>query len=157
MMESYIIQQMQSWQNFDNIYNEFSCESRNVRLGLATNEFNPFENMNIAYNIWQVILFSYNLPPWMYMKESYPFITLLIPGLKGPDIDVYMRLLIDELKNIWESGVDTDASMKEIFQMQEALTWTINDFSTYGNVFVWSTIEKLACPCCNKNICYYQL
>ncbi|XP_039138843.1 uncharacterized protein LOC120276184 [Dioscorea cayenensis subsp. rotundata] len=150
----------ESWRNFDNIYNHFTCDPRNVRLGLATDGFNPFGNMNIAYNIWPVILFPYNLPPWMCMKESYSFVTLLIPGPRGPgnDIDVYMRPLIDELKILWESGVDTyDASMKENFQMRSALMWTINDFPAYGYVSGWSTQGKLACPCCNNKTCHYHL
>ena len=62
--------------------------------------FNPFRNMNIGNSTWLVPLFPYNFPLWMCMKEPYIFITLLIPGPKGPgnDIDVYLRPLIDELK-----------------------------------------------------------
>ena len=149
-----------SWRNFDNIYNEFALEPPNVRFGLATNEFNLFGNMNISYSISPIILFPYNLPPWMCIKESYSFVNLLIPGLKGPghDIDVYIRPLIDELKILWQLRVDTyDASTKENFQMKAALMWTINNFLAYSYVSGWSTQGKLACPCCNKKTCYYHL
>ena len=44
--------------------------------------------------------------------------SLLIPGSKGPgnDIDIFLRPLIDELKELWEDGVCTyDASTNENF------------------------------------------
>ena len=42
-------------------------------------------------------------------------ISLLIPGPQEPgkDIDVYLRPLIDELKELWSDGVETfDASTR---------------------------------------------
>ena len=57
----------------------------------------------------------YNLPPWMCMKQIYTMMSLLIPGptkLRN-DIDVYMRLLIEELKDLWVNSVETyDISKK---------------------------------------------
>nr|GEX07497.1 hypothetical protein [Tanacetum cinerariifolium] len=46
---------------------------------------------------------TYNLPPWLCMKESSFMLTLLIHGPKSPskDIDVYLRPLIDDLKVLW--------------------------------------------------------
>ena len=43
------------------------------------------------------------------MKKPYSLMSLLIPGLEGPrnDIDVFLRLLIDELKNYGRCGVYT--------------------------------------------------
>ena len=78
----------------------------------------------------------------------------LIPGPKAPgnDIDVYLQPLIDELKELWDNGVQTyDASMKEMFQLYVSILWTINDFPAYGNLSGWSTKGKFACPCCNKD------
>ncbi|GJU39727.1 pyruvate kinase [Tanacetum coccineum] len=68
--------------------------------GLAADGFNPFGNLSQAYNMWPVILTTYNLPPCYCMKESSFMLTLLIPGPKSPgkDIDVYLRPLIDDLK-----------------------------------------------------------
>ncbi|GJS31282.1 hypothetical protein Tco_0491902 [Tanacetum coccineum] len=83
---------------------------RNVRLGLAADGFNPFGNLSQAYSMWPVILTTYNLPPWLCMKESSFMLTLLIPGPKSPgkDIDVYLRPLIDDLKVLWAlKGVET--------------------------------------------------
>ncbi|GJY72566.1 hypothetical protein Tco_0476269 [Tanacetum coccineum] len=70
--------------------------------GLAVDGFNLFGNLSQSYSMWPVILTTYNLPPWLCMKESSFMLTLLIPGPKSPgkDIDVYMRLLIDDLKDL---------------------------------------------------------
>ena len=80
--------------------------------------------------------------------------SLLIPGRNSPrkDIDVYLRPLIDELKDLWEIGVRTfDSYKKEYFQMHASLLWTINDFPAYGDLSGWSTKGYLACPVCNDD------
>ena len=45
-------------------------------------------------------------------------LSLLIPGPHQPgnEIDIYLKPLVDELKELWEKGVETyDASNKEHF------------------------------------------
>lgn len=69
----------EEWKNFDQNYPLFTQEPRNVRLGLATDGFNPFGNMSNSYSLWLVILMPYNLPPWMCMKEPFFMVSLLIP------------------------------------------------------------------------------
>ncbi|GKA10964.1 CACTA transposable element [Tanacetum coccineum] len=107
-------------------------EPRNVRLGLAADGFNPFGNLSHSYSMWPVILTTYNLPPWLCMKESSFMLTLLIPGPKSPgkDIDVYLRPLIDDLKVLWaKPGVETiDVATGLKFNMRAMVLWTINDF-----------------------------
>ncbi|XP_020270701.1 uncharacterized protein LOC109845856 [Asparagus officinalis] len=85
----------EEWKEFDLIRPEFAQEIRNVRLGLASDGFNPFGNMSNAYSMWPVILMPYNLPPWLCMKESFFMMSLLIPGPHAPgnDIDVFLRPL----------------------------------------------------------------
>ena len=63
--------------------------------------------------------------------------SLLIPGPQSPgrEIDVFLRPLIEELKELWFDGVSTfDFSTRQFFQMRAALLWTINDFPTYENL-----------------------
>ncbi|GJZ24563.1 RNA-directed DNA polymerase, eukaryota [Tanacetum coccineum] len=59
--------------------------------------------------MWPVILTTYNLPPWLFMNESSFVLTLLIPGPKSPgkDIDVYLRPLIDDLKDLWAKPAES--------------------------------------------------
>ena len=94
---------------------KYSLESRNVRLELATNRFNPFGNMNINYSIWIIILMIYNLPPGLCMQESYMMMSLLTEGSIGPkhNIDVYLQPLIEELNILLSLEISTwDASTK---------------------------------------------
>lgn len=58
----------EAWKIFDSKYPEFTKDSHNVRLGLASDRFNPFGTMRSVYSTWPVILMSYNLPSWMCMK-----------------------------------------------------------------------------------------
>ncbi|XP_042950146.1 uncharacterized protein LOC122282038 [Carya illinoinensis] len=144
----------ESWKTFDKDHSWFAGDARNVRLGLASDGFNPFNNLAKPYSIWPVILVLYNLPPWSCMKDQFFMTSLLIPGPKSPgnDIDVYLQPLVDELVELWEHGVPTyDASTKGTFTLHAALMWTINDFPAYGNLSGWSTKGKLACPSCNAN------
>ncbi|XP_022149986.1 uncharacterized protein LOC111018268 [Momordica charantia] len=131
----------EAWKEFDKQYSWFARDSRNVRLTLVTDGFNPFGNMNVSYSTWPVILIPYNLPPWKCMKESFWFMSLLIPGPKAPgkDIDVYLQPLINELKELWSTGVDTyDVCSSQNFRLHAALMWTINDFPAYGDLSGWS-------------------
>lgn len=58
-----------AWNTLDDLHPHFASETRNVRLGLANDDFNPFRNSQ--HSTWPVILTVYNLPPWMCMKQSY--------------------------------------------------------------------------------------
>ena len=54
-----------------------------------------------------MVVTPYNLLPKKCMKDSYLFLTCIIPG---PDnskakIDVYLQPLIDELNELWCDGV----------------------------------------------------
>jgi len=134
------------------MHQEFAKNSRNLRLGLASDGFNPFRTMSISHSTWPVMSMVYNLPPWMCMKSEYLILSLLIPGPRSPgnDIDIYLQPLIEELKELWEFGVETyDASRNQTFQMRAALLWTINDFPAYAMLSGWSTKGKLAYPCSN--------
>ncbi|XP_071694922.1 uncharacterized protein [Rutidosis leptorrhynchoides] len=100
-----------AWQTFDHKYREFAKESHNVRLGLASDGFNPFGNMR--------------------------------PSALGNNIDVYLKPLVDELKLLWDHGVETyDSSTNSNFQMRAGMVWTISDFPAYANLSGWSTKES---------------
>ncbi|GJZ28808.1 hypothetical protein Tco_0573455 [Tanacetum coccineum] len=144
-----------AWKNFDTKYPDFAKEPRNVRLGLAADGFNPFGNLSQAYSMWPVILTTYNLPPWLCMKESSFMLTLLIPGPKSPgkDIDVYLRPLIEDLKVLWDrKGVETiDVASGQKFNMRAMVLWTINDFPARSSLSGWSGQGYKACPTCNED------
>ncbi|XP_049381430.1 uncharacterized protein LOC125846002 [Solanum stenotomum] len=143
-----------AWKSFDELHPSFALDPRNVRLGLASDGFQPFRNSKTSHSIWPVVLIPYNLPPWLCMKQENFILSMIIPGPNGPGdaIDTYLQPLIEELKELWEVGIETyDASTKQNFKLHASLLWTINDFPAYGNLSGWSTKGKLACPCCKKD------
>ncbi|XP_019260867.1 PREDICTED: uncharacterized protein LOC109238842 [Nicotiana attenuata] len=107
---------------FDSLHPDFSRDPQNVRLGLSSDGFNPFQTMSISHS----------------------------PSSPGNDIDVYLRPLIEELKELWETGIDTfDAETNQTFRMRAALLWTVSDFPALAMLSGWSTKGRLACPTCN--------
>ena len=141
----------QAWKSFDDLHPDFSFDSRNVRLGLTSDGFNPFGNMSTSYSTWPVMLVPYNLPPWMCMKQSSFILSLVISGPKslGMDIDVYLQPLIEELQELWNVGVRTfDVSKRKYFMMRAQLMWMISDFPAYADLLGWPTRGVKACPYC---------
>ncbi|RVW40155.1 hypothetical protein CK203_086193 [Vitis vinifera] len=57
------------------------------------------------------------------------------PRQPGNDIDIYLAPLIEDLKTLWEVGVQAyDAHQREFFTLRAVLLWTISDFPAYGNL-----------------------
>ncbi|GLT25938.1 hypothetical protein SLA2020_010360 [Shorea laevis] len=149
-----------AWKSFDKLYGAFVVEPHNVRLGLASDGFQPFSSLRRPYSIWPVVLIRYNMEPWVCMKPSNFLLLMIIPSLEGPGdtIDVYLQPLIDELKDLGELGVTAfDASTGENFQLHAALLWTISDLPALGILSRYSTKGNLACPIWNKDTCSIRL
>ena len=51
-----------AWQDFDKKYKKIAEDARNMRLGIATDGFNPFGNFNTSYSMWPVFVVPYNFP-----------------------------------------------------------------------------------------------
>ncbi|XP_073132800.1 uncharacterized protein [Henckelia pumila] len=69
----------------------------------------------------------------------------------GNDIDVYLAPLIDDLKFLWDTGVEAyDAYRQETFSLRAFLLWTINDFPAYGNMSGCIVKGYHACPICGE-------
>jgi len=94
---------------------EFGPESRNLRLGLATDYINPYGNLSSKHSSWPVLLMINNLPPLLCIKRKYMMLstTIFRPRQLGNDIDVYLKHLIDDLKFLWEEGVNVFSSYSE--------------------------------------------
>lgn len=148
----------EAWKHFNTTYSDFAAEPRNVRLGLCTDELTPYTRSRGKYSCWPILLTPYNLPPSMCMKKPYMFLSLIVPGPKNPkeNMDIYMQPLIDELKQLWETGVVTyDISKKQNFNLRAALLWTISDFLAYDMLSGWSTSGNKPCPyCMDKGKCF---
>ncbi|KAL9459648.1 hypothetical protein AB3S75_002951 [Citrus x aurantiifolia] len=126
-----------AWKLIDHLWPDFGAEPRNLRLALSADGINPYNSLSSRYSCWPVIVVTYNFPPWLCMKRKFMMLTLLISGPKHPgnDIDVYLAPLIDDLKILWEVGIEAyDAYRQESFTLKAILMWTINDFPAYGNL-----------------------
>ena len=101
-----------SWELVNEKSSLFSNEQCNLRLGHSIDGFNPFSNLSTKYSVGLVILVMYNLSTWLYMKLENILLTLLIPSFKQPgyDMDVYLKLFIENLKTLWNDGIDVNNS-----------------------------------------------
>ena len=72
------------------------------------------------------------------MKRKYIHMSMLIQGPKQPgtDINLYLKLLKDELHTLWEEGVVNtwDALAEEYFPMRAVLLCTVHNLPGYGYV-----------------------
>jgi len=116
--------------------------------------------MSSTHSTGQVMLTIYNLPPWLCMKRKLLMMSLLISGPRQSknDIDVYLTPIIEDLKIMWEEGVEVfDAYHQEFFTLRVILLWTINIFSAYSNLSVYIMKGHKACSICAENTFSDQL
>ncbi|XP_006601584.1 uncharacterized protein [Glycine max] len=139
------------WKTIDHLYPEFGYEPRNLRLALASDGMNPYGSLSSNHSSWPILLMIYNLPPWLCILREYIILCMMIAGPRKPgnDIDVYLMPLIEDLKQLWEEGVDVwDANMQQTFRLRTMVFCTINDFPAYGNLSGYSVKGHHACPIC---------
>ncbi|RVW67500.1 hypothetical protein CK203_063103 [Vitis vinifera] len=75
----------------------------------------------------------------------------LSPRQPGNDIDIYLAPLIEDLKTLWEVGVQAyDAHQREFFTLRAVLLWTISDFPAYGNLSGCTVKGYFGCPICGE-------
>ncbi|KAL6532724.1 hypothetical protein OROGR_013684 [Orobanche gracilis] len=143
------------WKTFDNTYQDFGKEPRNIHLTLSTDGMNPYKLQNNSHSTWPVILIIYNLALWLSMKRKYMMMSILIsdPTQPGNDIDVYLAPLIEDLKLLWEEGIEVrDEYRKYQFRLKAMLFGTISDFPAYGNLSGYSVKGYDAYPWCGEEI-----
>jgi hypothetical protein len=94
----------EAWQPLDHFDPKFTSDPRSVCLGLSTDGFQPYSSDRTSYSCQPVFTIPYNLPPNKCLKEGFIFLTLVILGFKEPkkQINRFLRLLIEELKELWQ-------------------------------------------------------
>ena len=142
-----------SWKLIDHRWEDFGGEPRNLRLAISADGINPHSSLRSRHSCWPVIMIIYNLPPWLCMKRKFMLLSLLISGPRQPgnDIDVYLAPLIEDLKLLWEVGIEAlDAYKQEFFTLKAVLLWTISDFPAYDNLSGCTIKWYFACPICGE-------
>jgi len=149
----------EAWQDFDLEYLDFAKDPRNLRLGLATDGFNPFSEKNTKYSMWPVLVVPYNLAPWECMEESNFMMALLIPGPKSPrkDFDVFLEPLIEDLLELWKGVRTYDANTRQTFSLRAAVLWCIHDYPALSTLSGRTTKGYFACTHCDKHPLSYSL
>ena len=66
-----------AWKTFDFRNRDFAEETRNIRLGLTSDGFNPFRSLNVHYSTWPAVLIPYNFPP-LDVYEARIFFSFVI-------------------------------------------------------------------------------
>jgi hypothetical protein len=108
-----------AWKALDIFDPEFARDARNVRIRLMTDGFTPFSDNATSYSCWPVFAIPYNLPHSLCMKYEFTFLCLIIPGLDhlGPKLNVMLKPLIDELKELWNGFKAFDSHKKQKFTL----------------------------------------
>jgi hypothetical protein len=116
---------VEAWQALDQLDPEFAWDLRSVCLGLSIDGFQPYTSDSTAYSCWPVVVMPYNLPPNKCLKVGFIFLALVIPGPKEPKkkMNIFFRLLMDGLKELWQ-GVDAyDSHLKCRFNLRATYLW----------------------------------
>ncbi|KAK3204487.1 hypothetical protein Dsin_018533 [Dipteronia sinensis] len=121
-----------AWSEINRKWPSFASDPLNIRFGIATDGFNPFQDLISRYSCGPVILVVNNFPPLLCMSKESLMLTLLILGPKQPgnDIDIYLVPLIEDLKDPWTIGID--AYSESTFNLKAILMWTIMIFQHMG-------------------------
>jgi hypothetical protein len=149
----------EAWKVLDRFDPDFASDARNVRIGLATDGFDPFSNNSSPYSCWPVFAIPYNLPPSLCMKYEFMFLCLIVPGPDhpGPQINVMLQPLIEELKQLWIGVEAYDYYKKQKFNLRAAYLWSVHDFKAYGIFAGWSVNGLLTCPICGSDTDCFRL
>jgi hypothetical protein len=82
-------------------------------------------------------------------------LSLIIPSpqsITGEHFDVYLEPMLDELKMLWEVGIDVQnvrqSNGESTFRLGAILLWMIHDLPAYEIVVDCTTKGYQGCPCC---------
>jgi hypothetical protein len=138
----------------DRFDTDFASDARNVRFRLVTDGFDPFSTNSTLYSCWPIFVMPYNLAPSLCMKFEFMFLCLTIPSSEalGPQINVMLKPLIEELKQLWIGVEAYDCYKKQKFNLRAAYLWSVHDFKAYDIFASWSVHRELTCPICGSDI-----
>jgi hypothetical protein len=148
-----------AWKVLDNFDPEFAQDARNIRIGLATGGFTPSGDNTTSYSCWHVFAIPYNLPHSLCVKYEFIFLCLIIPGPDhpGPKLNVMLKPLINELKELWNEVESYDSHKKQKFTLWATYLWSIHDFMAYNIFAGWSVHGRLTCPICHTDTDCFRL
>jgi hypothetical protein len=144
-----------TWKHIDtNVDVPFGQGERNLRMGMALDGINPFPHTHTTHSTWPVIMFLYNLPPYMVTKKFFVQLCILISGKSSPtngNIDVFLWPLLEESKELW-NGVIAQDFLNPLgechFLLRRILMWVFSDYPAYGLISGLCTHGHKGCTVC---------
>ena len=96
----------------------------------------------------------------IHAKCFFVIPVILIPGkhsLNGGNINVYMKPVIDQLKQLWWPGVlandhNIPPELTRRFKLRGCLMWTINDWPGFGLISGMVHVGYAGCPPCGPAV-----
>jgi hypothetical protein len=82
----------EAWKALDEFDEDFTRDAWNMRIGLVTDEFSPYNMRVVSHSCWPIFAITYNLPPALCMKYEYMFLCLIIPGPDHPGTNINVML-----------------------------------------------------------------
>jgi hypothetical protein len=142
----------EAWKALDDFDPDFTRDAWNVRIRLATDGFSLYNTSASSCSCWPAFAIPYNLPPALCMKYEYIYLCLIIPGPDHPGscINVMLKPLIKELKQLWQGVEAYDYDQKQKFNLRVAYLWSVHDFKAYNVFSGWRCNGLLTCPICMK-------
>jgi hypothetical protein len=115
---------IEAWKALDDFNPNFTSDVRNVHIGLATDGFTLYNMSASLYSCFPVFAILYNLPPALCMKYEYMFLCLIIPepDHPRPSINVMLKPLIEELKQLWQGVEAYDYDQKKKIQPSSCIS-----------------------------------
>jgi hypothetical protein len=112
--------------------------------------FQPYSSDSTVYTCWPVFVMLYNLPPNKCLKEGFTFLALVIPGPKETkkQMNIFLRLLMEEMKELWQEIDAYDNHLKYRFNLRAAYLWSIYDYLAYDKFVGWYVYGQLNCLIC---------
>jgi hypothetical protein len=101
----------------------------------------------------------YNLPPDKCLKEEFIFLALVILSPKEPkkQMNIFLQLLFEELKNLWSEVDAYDSHLKCRFNLRAVYLWSIHDYLRYDKFVSCCVHGRLNCPICMDDSDAYRL
>lgn len=121
-----------AWQRIEKQRLECEKKPQHLCLGLVMDAVNPFWLWCTTWSAWLVFLVDYRIPPWLPSKKWHLFLSLLIAiKYKAEHMDIYLPLVVDELKFFWEVINIQNVSRHKVhrpLELRKILLWTMHDF-----------------------------
>jgi hypothetical protein len=119
---------------------KFKDEVGILRLNIGMDGVNPHSLQNTKYCVWLVVVINKNTPPWFSVKNEHHILALTVPGRRQMNnMDVYLKLLVDELKELWEEihvyDVSRPIATKRSVTLYGICAYTTHDYPGLGICF----------------------